>query len=71
MSNVINLRLARKAKARTEAEKQAEQNRAKFGRTKTEKKQRKAEEVRASKAHEAGKIEHESTPAAQEYPEKR
>lgn len=71
MAEIINLRLARKAKARTEAERQAEQNRAKFGQTKAMKKQRKAEEARASKVHEAGKIEHESTPAAQEYPEKR
>jgi hypothetical protein len=36
--DVINLRLARKSKARAEAEKQAEENRLKFGRSKIEKK---------------------------------
>lgn len=55
--NVINLRLARKARARAEAEKQAVENRARFGQTKTEKKTRKAENARATKAHEAGRIE--------------
>ena len=57
MATVINLRLARKTKARSEAEKQAAENRAKFGQTKAEKKQRKAEEARADKVHEAGRIE--------------
>jgi hypothetical protein len=36
-ADLINLRRARKSKARDEAEKQAEQNRAKFGRSKVEK----------------------------------
>jgi Domain of unknown function (DUF4169) len=36
-ADLINLRQARKNKARGEAEKQAEQNRAKFGRSKSEK----------------------------------
>jgi hypothetical protein len=35
--DVINLRLARKNQARGEAEKRAEENRAKFGRSKAEK----------------------------------
>jgi hypothetical protein len=56
MTEIINLRLARKAKARSEAEKQAEQNRARFGQTKAEKEKRRAEHARASKAHEAGKL---------------
>jgi Domain of unknown function (DUF4169) len=56
MADIINLRLARKAKARTESEKTAEQNRAKFGQTKAEKTARKLEEARAKKVHEAGKI---------------
>jgi hypothetical protein len=34
---IINLRLARKNKARADAEKQAEENRLKFGRSKAEK----------------------------------
>jgi hypothetical protein len=36
-ADLINLRRARKTKTRDEAEKQAEQNRAKFGRSKSEK----------------------------------
>lgn len=55
--NVINLRAFRKAKSRTEAEKRAEENRAKFGRTKAEKRSRMAEETRADKVHEAGKLD--------------
>ncbi len=54
--NVVNLRAFRKAKARNEAKRQAEQNRAKFGQTKAEKQARKAEEARAAKVHEAGKL---------------
>jgi Domain of unknown function (DUF4169) len=57
MSEIINLRLARKAKARTEAEKQAAGNRVKFGRTKAEKKISKLEEARAAKAHAAGMLD--------------
>ena len=57
MAEIINLRMARKAKTRSEAEKQAGQNRVKFGQTKAEKLVRKAEEVRAGKAHDAGRIE--------------
>ncbi len=37
MSQVVNLRQARKRKLRAEKERQATENRAKFGRTKTEK----------------------------------
>ncbi|MCU0820217.1 MAG: DUF4169 family protein [Beijerinckiaceae bacterium] len=54
--NVVNLRSFRKAKMRDAAAKQAEQNRVIFGQTKAEKRTRKAEEDRAGKAHEAGKI---------------
>ena len=54
--NVVRLRAFRKAKARSEAEKRAEENRAKFGQTKAEKQARKAEEARADRAHEAGRI---------------
>lgn len=57
MAEIINLRMARKAKARAEAGRQAEQNRAKFGQTKAEKQARKAETARAGKAHDAGKLE--------------
>ncbi len=37
MSNIINLNRFRKQKKRTEAEQSAEENRTKFGRTKTQK----------------------------------
>lgn len=37
MSDIINLRLARKRKARTDKERQAEENRVRFGRSKIEK----------------------------------
>lgn len=57
MAEIINLRMARKAKARSEAEKQAAENRVKFGQTKAEKKGRKLEDARATKAHAAGAIE--------------
>jgi Domain of unknown function (DUF4169) len=57
LAEIINLRKARKAKERSAAEKQAEQNRAKFGQTKAEKTIRKLEEARAAKAHDAGRIE--------------
>lgn len=54
--NVIRLRAFRKARARTDAEKRAEENRVKFGQTKAEKQARKAELDRARKSHEAGKL---------------
>ena len=57
MGEVINLRLARKAKARTEAGRKAEENRTKFGQAKAIRKQNAAEKKRADKSHEAGKIE--------------
>lgn len=42
MSQIINLRQARKARDRQEKEKQAETNRARFGRTKAQKSKDKA-----------------------------
>ena len=53
----VNLRAFRKAKARTEAERAAEANRVKFGRTKAEKAAARAEAERAAKAHAAGRID--------------
>jgi len=44
MAEIINLRLARKARARSAAERQADANRAKFGRTKAEKARAKDDE---------------------------
>ncbi|MFO0389501.1 MAG: DUF4169 family protein [Alphaproteobacteria bacterium] len=49
MSEIINLRQARKNKTRSKKEKQAEQNRMLFGRTKAEKKQTEKESEKASK----------------------
>jgi hypothetical protein len=46
MAEIVNLNKARKAKARAEAGKQAEANRAKFGRTKAEKDRDAAEQAR-------------------------
>ena len=59
MGEVINLRLARKAKARAEADRKAEETRAKFGQTKAARKLSTAEKKRADKAHDAGRIDKE------------
>lgn len=56
-ADVINLRRARKAKARTEKEKAAEANRGAFGRTKAEKAKTAAERDRASRAIDAHRRE--------------
>lgn len=49
MSEIINLRRARKAKARASAEGNAAQNRVTFGRTKSEKQLAEAERTAANK----------------------
>jgi hypothetical protein len=49
MGKILNLRQARKAKARADAEKQARENRATFGRSKAEKKLTKAERDAAAR----------------------
>jgi len=46
MAEIVNLNRARKAKARVDATKQAEANRAKFGRTKAEREAEAAEQAR-------------------------
>ncbi|WP_137137149.1 DUF4169 family protein [Rhizobium sp. FKY42] len=56
-ADIINLKLARKAKARSEKERQAEQNRITFGRTKQEKSLTKALNEKASKQLDQGKLE--------------
>lgn len=48
-ADLINLNRARKAKARRDAEAKAEENRAKFGRTKAEKLLEKSEAERAAR----------------------
>ena len=57
MAEVINLRSARKNKARAEAEKQAEENRAKFGRSKSEKQLTSATKAQAKKTLDGHKRE--------------
>jgi len=56
MSEIINLREARKARERAAAEAQAERNRAKFGLTKAEKKTRKANDTLAVERHEGHRL---------------
>jgi len=49
MAEIVNLRMARKARARAVAEQKAAENRAKFGRTRAEKAAERAETARATK----------------------
>ena len=57
MSDVVNLRLARKAKAREVAEAKASANRAAFGRTKAEKSASATETARTDRALDGAKRE--------------
>ena len=57
MAELVNLRRARKARDRAEAEKDAEANRRKFGRSKAERVQVGAETERAAREHAGRKIE--------------
>ncbi len=49
MAEIINLKNARKQKARSDKDAKAEQNRILFGRTKAEREQQAAEKARAAK----------------------
>ncbi len=60
MAEVINLRQARKAKARASADQQAASNRAKFGRTKAERDSQAAEAARAAGVIDGAKLEPDS-----------
>ncbi|HVZ98717.1 MAG TPA: DUF4169 family protein [Caulobacterales bacterium] len=55
MNEIVNLKRAKKLRARAEAEATAAANRAAHGRTKADKKLSKAEAERAEKAHDAHK----------------
>ncbi|NTE86774.1 DUF4169 family protein [Agrobacterium rubi] len=55
--DVVNLRQFRKQKARTEKDKQAEQNRLTFGRTKAEKNLTSALNEKADRALDQGKLD--------------
>jgi hypothetical protein len=59
MAEIVNLRRARKHKARAADEARAEANRRHFGTPKAERLQRTAEEQRAERAHEGHKLERE------------
>ncbi|ANL66483.1 hypothetical protein AMC82_CH02853 [Rhizobium phaseoli] len=56
-AQIINLRQFRKKQLRSEKEKQAEQNRISFGRTKAEKQLTRSLNEKADKAHRDGRIE--------------
>lgn len=60
MADIINLRMARKAKARTQAEQNAAANRAKFGASKAERQQRAQEEARLTRTIDGAKLEPET-----------
>lgn len=56
-AEIVNLRQFRKKQAHSEKEKQAEQNRISFGRTKAEKQLTRSLNDKADKAHRDGRIE--------------
>jgi hypothetical protein len=62
MAEIINLRQARKQKARAEKEARADENRIAFGRTKAEKNLTKAEQDLAKSRLESHKREPDETP---------
>ena len=61
MGDVINLRQARKAKARAGKEAQAQENRIRFGRTGAEKRRDADAEDRGARTHEGHRIEGEGS----------
>lgn len=62
MAEIINLRQARKQKARAQAEKTAEQNRIAFGRTKAERKLTEAERDKAARHIDGHKLDRDDEP---------
>ncbi|KAA0701186.1 DUF4169 family protein [Neorhizobium sp. P12A] len=56
-AEIVNLRQFRKKQARSEKDKQAEQHRISFGRTKTEKNLTKALNDKAERSHDQGRLE--------------
>ncbi|MES2042893.1 MAG: DUF4169 family protein [Pseudomonadota bacterium] len=57
MAEIINLRTARRARARVDAATRADANRAKFGRTKAEKKNDAAEAARRAKLLDGARLD--------------
>jgi hypothetical protein len=62
-AEIVNLRQARKSKLRSEKERQADQNRISFGRTRQEKSLTGALNEKAAKAHDQGRIEKSTPPS--------
>ena len=62
MAEIINLRLARKARKRSDAEKQADANRAKFGRSKAERTVQRLDDARNDRALDGAKLTDDETP---------
>lgn len=62
MSDIVNLRQFKKQKARAEKEKQADQNRVLFGRTKSEKSVAQAEMTKAQRFLDQNRLEKSDTP---------
>jgi hypothetical protein len=56
-AEIVNLRQFKKKQARSDKEKQAEQNRISFGRTKQDKQQTKALNEKAERTHDQGRID--------------
>jgi Domain of unknown function (DUF4169) len=56
-ADIVNLRQVRKQRRRSEKEKQADQNRISFGRTKAEKTLTRTLNEKAKKSHDGGRIE--------------
>ena len=63
MADIINLRQARKVKARADKERVAEANRAKFGRTKADRESGRLEEARRERQLEGCRREEPGEPA--------
>lgn len=61
MAEIINLKAVKKAKARAEKERDAEANRAKFGRTKPEKTRDEAETIKRDRMLDGARIDDETT----------
>jgi len=57
MADIVNLRQARKRKARLERERTAEANRLKFGRSKADKEHDRLENARGERVHESHRRE--------------
>ncbi|BCB19090.1 DUF4169 family protein [Bosea sp. ANAM02] len=62
MAEIINLRQARKQKARAQAEKTAEQNRIAFGRTKAERRLTEAERDKAARHIDGHRLDRDDEP---------